>query len=216
MDAGEQELWRRYRADPSIDNRNALIEYYWPLAVRIAEKLLTKMPKWRQVVTDDLVNDAIPALMGCIESYEGSRQASFATYAHQRLRGAMIDGIRNMDWVPRLERVRQKHNPDHPVVAVESLREPKRDPHSPDYRPHFLEAKETSSQFDDDSFWAYALRCLNKREKLAVLLYYREGLTMKAVGKSLGVSESRISQQIADAMERIRDNGSIELLLEKS
>lgn len=77
----------------------ALVEQHAPLVKRIAHHLLARMPSSVQV--DDLIQSGLVGLLEAASNYDGSKGASFETYAGIRIRGAMIDDVRRGDWVPR-------------------------------------------------------------------------------------------------------------------
>jgi RNA polymerase sigma factor for flagellar operon FliA len=98
-------LWRQYRATPTTALRNALVEAHLWLVQRIAEGIHHKLPA--EVELDDLVSDGTLGLMEAVAEYDLSRRIKFPTYATPRIRGAIIDGLRELDWAPRLVRSRQ-------------------------------------------------------------------------------------------------------------
>jgi RNA polymerase sigma factor for flagellar operon FliA len=75
------------------------IAEYTPLVKRIAFLLLAKLPA--NVDVDDLIQNGMIGLLDAIERYEEVPGAQFKTYATQRIRGAMLDGLRENDWLPR-------------------------------------------------------------------------------------------------------------------
>ena len=98
------ELWQRYRAtkDPTV--RNLLMETYVPLVKYNAERIAAKLPD--EVDVNDLVSAGIFGLAGAIEAFDLNRGVKFETYCAPRVRGAILDELRSMDWVPRLVRSR--------------------------------------------------------------------------------------------------------------
>jgi RNA polymerase sigma factor for flagellar operon FliA len=91
--AGEIDPWR-----------NALIERHLPLVRFVAERLARTLP--RSVELDDLVGAGTFGLMDAIKGFDPARAVRFKTYAVARVRGAILDALRNDDWVPRLVRLR--------------------------------------------------------------------------------------------------------------
>jgi RNA polymerase sigma factor for flagellar operon FliA len=73
-----------------------------PLVKRIAYHLMAKLPASVQV--DDLIQAGLIGLMDAAEHYDGTQGAQFETYAVQRIRGAMLDDLRQADWLPRTVR----------------------------------------------------------------------------------------------------------------
>ena len=81
------------------DSQHQLIERYAPLVKRIAYHLLARLPASVQV--EDLMQSGMIGLLEASKKYDGSKGASFETYAGIRIRGAMIDSLRKLDWAPR-------------------------------------------------------------------------------------------------------------------
>jgi RNA polymerase sigma factor FliA len=100
----EAELWERYRKsrDPKI--RDRFIEQYSPLVKYVAGKVAIGMPQ--NVEFDDLVGFGVFGLFDAIEKFDPEKHVKFKTYAVTRIRGAIYDELRSIDWVPRS--VRQK------------------------------------------------------------------------------------------------------------
>ena len=97
-------LWRDYKCQPCDGLRNRLVEIYLPLVNYAANRLYATLPAG--VELDDLVSAGVFGLMEAIEAYDLTRGIRFETYAPLRIRGAMLDELRHMDWVPRLARSR--------------------------------------------------------------------------------------------------------------
>lgn len=100
----EEELWDLYRRgrDPAI--REAFIKQYAPLVKYVAGKVAVGMP--HSVEFDDLVGFGVFGLLDAIDKYDPNKNVKFKTYAVTRIRGAIFDELRSIDWVPRS--VRQK------------------------------------------------------------------------------------------------------------
>lgn len=94
-----QELWRRYHKRVDSEAENALIEKYLPLVSSIAARLAMTLPE--HVGQDDLYSAGLVGLLQALRNYDPTCGASFETYARTRVRGAMLDELRKMDWVPR-------------------------------------------------------------------------------------------------------------------
>ena len=79
--------------------RDQLVTQYAPLVKRIAYHLMAKLPASVQV--EDIIQNGMLGLLDAINRYEDGLGAQFETYAVQRIRGAMLDGLRENDWLPR-------------------------------------------------------------------------------------------------------------------
>src|SRR5436190_3677131 len=94
-----------YTALPSPPaESDALIEAYAPVVKYAAQRLACRLPDW--ICLDDLISTGVVGLMDAIAKYDPTRGTTFKTYAEWRIRGAMLDALREWDWAPRA--VRQK------------------------------------------------------------------------------------------------------------
>ncbi len=80
-------------------DREQLVQRFVPLVKRVAYHLMARLPP--SVQFDDLVQNGMIGLLDAIDRYEEGFGAQFETYATQRVRGAMLDGLRENDWLPR-------------------------------------------------------------------------------------------------------------------
>ena len=95
----EDRLWEEYRKTKSQALRDAFIRQYMPLVKYVAGKVSVGMPG--SVEFDDLVGFGQFGLLDAIEKYDPSKNVKFKTYAVTRIRGAIFDELRQIDWVPR-------------------------------------------------------------------------------------------------------------------
>jgi RNA polymerase sigma factor for flagellar operon FliA len=96
--------------------RNDLILEYAPLVKFVANRIAMRVPP--SVSLDDLISAGIMGLLDAVDRFDPSRQVQFKTYAEFRIRGAMLDELRSMDWVPRSTR-KKIHDMERAVTAVE-------------------------------------------------------------------------------------------------
>ena len=107
MKAVEREkLWAEYSKNPSQELREKLIIEYAPLVKVVAGRL--SMYLGYNVEYDDLVSYGIFGLIDAIDKFDLGKDVKFETYASLRIRGAILDQIRKMDWIPRTVRQKQK------------------------------------------------------------------------------------------------------------
>src|SRR5438132_13948772 len=102
VDVDVQQLWRDHKAEPTIELRNQLVELYLPLVKYNAERIWSRLPDG--VDLDDLISAGVFGLMDAIEAFDLERGVKFETYCVPRIRGAILDELRTMDWLPRLAR----------------------------------------------------------------------------------------------------------------
>jgi RNA polymerase sigma factor for flagellar operon FliA len=99
-------LWARYKTDSDSQARDELILNYSPLVKYVAGRLASSLPQ--TVDTADLISYGIFGLIDAIEKFDLDRAIKFETYAIARIKGAIIDELRAMDWVPRSVRSRAR------------------------------------------------------------------------------------------------------------
>jgi RNA polymerase sigma factor for flagellar operon FliA len=97
-------LWKEYKATGDPRLKNQLAEEYLPVVRYHAERLAERLPNNVQV--EDIASAGIFGLLDAIDKFDLSRGVKFETYCAGRIRGAMLDELRAMDWVPRQTRAR--------------------------------------------------------------------------------------------------------------
>ena len=220
-DADAIDSWRAYKQSGDLEARNRLVLRYSPLVKYVAGRIRPGLPT--SVDMADLISDGVLGLMDAIEKFDPERGLQFQTYAVSRIRGAIIDGLRAGDWVPRsvrakVRQVEEAHvalehrlgrTPEDHEVAAElgiSLRELNeiysKSAHTGVGYLADLAAEDAGPATHDldledeemRSVLVQAIRKLPERDQIIVTLYYFEGLTLSEIGEVLGVTESRVSQ----------------------
>lgn len=105
-DAARKRLWEDYARLKTPDLREKLILEYAPLVKVVAGRL--SMYLGYNVEYEDLVSYGVFGLIDAIDKFDRNKEVKFETYASLRIRGAILDQIRKMDWIPRTIRQRQK------------------------------------------------------------------------------------------------------------
>src|SRR5919106_1793476 len=101
-----RELWRSYKNDGDERARERLVVAYSPLVKFIAGRMASGLPS--HVDEGDLVSYGLLGLIGAIERFDLDREIKFETFAVARIKGAIIDELRSLDWVPRSVRARAR------------------------------------------------------------------------------------------------------------
>lgn len=101
-----RDLWKRYKGEGDRAARERLVLAYSPLVKYVAGKMGSGLPSY--VDDADLISYGLTGLISAIERFEPSREIKFETYAMSRIKGAIIDELRSMDWVPRSVRMRAR------------------------------------------------------------------------------------------------------------
>src|SRR4051794_30389136 len=242
-DVDVPQLWRDYRANPNaVELRNQLVERYLSLVKYNAERIWARLPDG--VDLDDLISAGVFGLMDAIDAFDLERGVKFETYCVPRIRGAMLDELRTMDWVPRL--VRSKHTKleearksleaelgrppraeematrlgvtiedfekisgDATAVSLVSLNKKwyETDSYKDVREIDILEdkkAEDPTHRLQNRDLMRLVTRGLNRNERLIVILYYYEEMTMKEIGATLNLSESRVSQMHSSIVQRLQ------------
>jgi RNA polymerase sigma factor for flagellar operon FliA len=239
-----QQLWLAYKQDPSSQElRNKLIENYFPLVRYNAERVWSKLPDG--VDLNDMISAGVFGLMDAIESFDLERGVKFETYCVPRIRGAMLDELRTMDWVPRLVRSKaskleaarkeleaatgrppadaelarklslsleefDRLKTEASAVNLVSLNKKwyETDSYKDVREIDIIEdtkGEDPTCGIQKRDLMKLVTKGLNRNERLIIILYYYEELTMKEIGQTLGLSESRVSQMHSSIVARLKD-----------
>jgi len=241
-DIPDDELWREYGKTGSKEIRDYFLEKYLDNVKHTAERMHMRLPN--EVDVDDLMSAGLFGLMDAIDAFDIERGVKFETYCAQRIRGAIFDELRAMDWVPRLVRSRTtKVNEARRKLEMEIGRAPTEDELCDpmgvatsefqkligDSRPVGVvslnrkwfetdsskDVREIDVIKDDrqpnplgsvqrDDLKTLITKGLSRAERLIVVLYYYEEMTMKEIGQTLDLSESRVSQMHSSILARLK------------
>jgi RNA polymerase sigma factor for flagellar operon FliA len=103
---GIEDLWARYRDDATRPDRDQLIVHYSPLVKYVAGRVAVGLPQ--NVEHADLVSYGMFGLIDAIDKFDPERGFKFETYAISRIKGAILDELRSIDWVPRSVRAKAR------------------------------------------------------------------------------------------------------------
>jgi len=98
--------WLRYQRKGNADVRARLLKKYLPLVRNVAGRMAVGFP--RSVELSDLINTGVIGLVEAFRNFDPARGVKFETYAVPRIRGAILDELRALDWVPRSTRARSR------------------------------------------------------------------------------------------------------------
>lgn len=102
----EQHYWQLWQTERDTEAGDRLVQKYKPLVTYHAQRIGSSLPK--SVSRDDLFSLGMMGLFDALNKFDPSRQLKFDTYASFRVRGAIIDGLRREDWLPRSSRDKAK------------------------------------------------------------------------------------------------------------
>lgn len=109
--------WTRYQKNPSDETRQRLLNTYLPLVRNVAARMAMGFP--RSVELSDLINTGVIGLIEAFGHYDPARGVKFETYAVPRIRGAILDELRALDWVPRSTRAKSREI-DRAMTSLEN------------------------------------------------------------------------------------------------
>lgn len=104
-------IWEKYKKNKRDKYKNMLVEHYYPYVQKIANRVSERL-NWK-VQPDYLSSFGVDGLYKAIDSYDLSKNIKFESYANQRIKGSMIDGLRKEDPVPRSIRIASDHFKKH-------------------------------------------------------------------------------------------------------
>ena len=220
-ESGPDRLWEDYRSSGDHDLRNRLVLRYAPLVKYVAGRVRSGLPA--SVDQSDLVSDGVIGLMDAIERFDPDRGLPFQGFAVPRIRGAILDGLRGLDWVPRSVRDRVREVERAQAGLLERLaRTPEDAEVAAELSMPVHELRELYSKVSFTNLASFdefgltdelspaafelvedresrttlmrAVEDLPERDRIIIALYYFEGLTLAEIGVVLGVTESRVSQ----------------------
>lgn len=194
----------------ALDSRNELVCENATLPLSVARALVHRR-RAANLDLDDLVSAGNLGLIDAAARYDESRGIPFMFFARHRVRGAMLDYLRDEDPLSRRARAKEKRRqqaqPDGlDCPAGSHLRLVRLDGATE----NMLESHDERDPYDayeiaqDVARLRKAVRELPKRERLAVSLYYSKGMTMSAAGVHLLVTEARVCQILSAAIARLR------------
>ncbi len=227
---------------PMTEEQERTIVEHLPIVRYLARRIHERLPQ--QVDIEDLVSSGVMGLIDAFQKFDPEKKVQFRSYAQFRIRGAILDSLRTLDWSPRDLRRKGRaieeairaltsrfgHAPSETEVAAElemelgeyqlllgelkgleigTLHAERSEdsgeeelayiPTDPEDDPLFRCLKgEMQARLAD------AIDKLPERERLVMTLYYYEEMTMKEIGLTLGVVESRVSQIHASAVLHLR------------
>lgn len=236
------EWWTEYAEAPSEALRNFLTKKYLHLVRYNAERIHQRLPD--EVDVDDLIQAGFFGLVDAIGGFDLAKGVKFETYCAPRIRGAILDELRSMDWVPRLVRHRTarvegarqriemelgRKATDKEIANKLELDKDEFDKFKRDSRATTITSITRKAYSSDggrdvreidvisDETQVNPVRLIQRKdlkdlmtkglsraERLIVILYYYEAMTMKEIGLTLDLSESRVSQMHSSILARLK------------
>lgn len=228
------------RAEDRLD-QDQLVQDHLRLVQMVARRMASRLPA--HVELDDLVHFGVLGLLDAARKYQPDREVQFKTYAELRIKGAIVDGLRELDWMPRSLRRRKRDiaqaqakleqrlgrsasreelaaDLGMPIEDLQRMMDELEGPGDPLSEPGLdesaeglagllpdLDTEDAQSQMESrerEQLVQQAVEALPRKERFVIQLYSFADLTMKEIGTLLNLTESRVSQLHAQAMENLR------------
>lgn len=176
--------------------QSAAVESHLPLVAAIARTMGRRLPPTVEV--DDLINDGVLGLIEAMRRYDPQRRVGFSTYAGHRIRGAILDGLRQRDPLPRAYRRLQKTAPNGRVQFL-TLEEALTVPDGEEGDPESVAVEADLKR----QVWL-GLAALPPRDRQVLVLRMVRGLTLREVAVHLSLSITRVAEIQARGLARMR------------
>lgn len=237
-----EQTWQEYQISRDPKLQRILFEHYLPDVDRLAARMVRRLPAGVEV--EDLAQEGTFGLADAIDRFDPDKGFQFSTFASQRIRGAIIDYLRSVDWVSRITRDRHKrvnraldrfrvvhgHAPTDqeltqhlglddreagrfhgcaqiPGIVSMSAEHAAGDRDKAGRLSESIkdqDARDPLTEAQRQDIKDQLTRHLSRAERLIVILYYYEGMTMREVGLTLDISESRVSQMHSLIVARLK------------
>jgi RNA polymerase sigma factor for flagellar operon FliA len=200
-----KELWKEYDKNRSnIYIRNMLFEHYYPCLKNIAKVMKTKI---HYLQYEEFLSSGSIGLIRAIELFNIKKNVPFEAFASIKIRGAIIDSIREEDTMTRPYREKQKKNLLDEKDKIEIL--------SYNLNYHYDNGKEYqiiiedknkshTKEYDNYDEILFMLKSLKSIDKEIITYYYINNFTMKKIGELLNLSEARVSQKHKEILELLK------------
>lgn len=245
MHDADLKLWKKYKRQKTKLLREEIVRKYLYLVKYVAGRVAIGLPP--NVEFNDLVSYGLLGLFDAIEKYDVEQGNKFETYGVSRIRGAIMDELRKLDWAPRLlrkrareieKKARELEDRNGRAATEDELAKSLKmsvedlngiyselnsttflsldevwqndDGNKPVSRLQTVEDSLITNQFsfvhqnEVKELLAQSIDQLPEKEKLVVVLYYYENLTLREIGDVLNVSESRVCQIHTKVVMRLR------------
>ncbi|MCH2100531.1 MAG: sigma-70 family RNA polymerase sigma factor [Planctomycetes bacterium] len=186
---------------PTPNQYELEIDQWESLVWYVVNRLKPRLPN--SVSEEELHAAGMVGLLKAARSYDPSRGAGFKTYAYHRIRGAMLDELRSLDFLPRSlrEKAREKGEQAPAVIGLPTNEDGSDNLEGVEGDGMIsgaIENQELAEALQE------AIRALPEKMRVVMHLYYNEGRRMHEIGEQLSLTESRVSQIHSAAVARLR------------
>src|SRR5688572_1982137 len=212
-------LWGEYKRGHDLAIRNILAEEYLPIVKYVADRMIERLP--HNVQVEDLCGSGMFGLLDAIDKFDTSRGVKFETYCVGRIRGSILDDPRKMERelgraptdvevsremkisIEELDELHREVSGASMIPIVHRPLEKEQEPLGVDV----MEDPRVEGPLSDSAkrdFLEFCHKKLSTKERNILSLYYYDDLTLKEIGRILGLSESRVCQLHAKLVTRLR------------
>ncbi|MGQ9461939.1 MAG: sigma-70 family RNA polymerase sigma factor [Candidatus Fervidibacter sp.] len=227
-----ERCWRTYQANRDDQSKEALVQAYLHLVKRTVARIKPLLPP--SVEEGDLISYGLIGLLESIDRFDQTKGVPFEAFAIQRIRGAIVDGLRQMGWLPRSAYQRTKQLQDTIENLEQRLGHPPTEEElagelgltSEEYSEFVMEAAPVTilpleellplaerasersileeHQRELVEILAAAVNQLPEKERLVITLYFYEQMTLKEIAKVMKLTEGRVCQLKTQALVRLK------------
>ena len=191
-----------YQTEENVGaERERLILEHLPQVRLIARRIYERLPE--NVSLDDLISTGVIGLIAAVDHFDPAQGVQLKTYAEHKIRGAILDSLREMDWAPKNKRRRAKQI-EAAIKTVEQRlgRVPGEDEIIPDSEENLPST--TLERAELERLLAQAIEQMPKMERTVLSLYYHEEATLREIAEIMQMHLSRIAQLKAQGILRLR------------
>ena len=210
------------------NNSEALVMAHLGMVKRVALHLKVRLPPFMEL--DELIQVGMIGLLEAARAYDPAKGIEFENFAHSRVRGAILDEVRRLSFLPRSAvAINKSHSEATHELGAELGRTPtqaeladymgkdielfhKERTQARRFETYSMEVvtEEVMNIATDSSQQPEAIGDLPERDQLLMNLYYVEELNLKEIGEVLGVTESRVSQLLTAVVKKLRGTLKVE------
>ena len=193
----EETLWKAYYANRSIENRNALMEFYWPF-VQKEVKILAFQFRVPNAYYDDLLSDCVLRLLRAIELYDSKKNIKFTHFCAKGIQYAILELQR---------KIHRKQEQVESGVDISKYRSEK-------VYGERIYVADQENQIRKNEFWNTVFELLSESERRILMLLYKRFQNYRETGKTLCISCSTAHNMNALILQKLRTKFSYEQLRE--
>lgn len=184
----ELELWKEYKKTKNIKIRNYFIKKYYPDVKNIARKINSQKPYYIELC--DLVGYGIFGLIKAIEKFDLDKNIKFKTFAYYKIKGAIFDELRMIDWIPRHTKLKKMKTKKIKQLSFD--------------QPDTLTIEDIIEKKEIKKYIKMKIEQLPFIEKKIIILYHFENLKQKEIAEVLKMANCTVSKIYNKALKNLK------------